>query len=96
MLILPSSPAHLTFAHMILCVLVAPIEGKNEVQWQKRKREKVRKYTESFYPLLSFFFLFFFFKIFFEGFVERVYEGRPPGVGVHPSSGGKREESEGD
>ena len=41
------------------------------------------------------FFLLLFFRVFLKSLcVEGVYVGRPPGVGVRASSGGKQEEKE--
>ena len=37
--ILPPSPAHLTFAHMVLWILAAPMEEKMKSDGKKEKRE---------------------------------------------------------
>ena len=56
------------FAHVILCVLAAPIEEKMKSNSKKRKREKS---AGTFYPLSTFFS--FFFSDFFEGFMKKGY-----------------------
>ena len=77
----PSSPAHLTFTRVILWILAT-----NQVQWKKREG------TKAYRDILSFLTLF---SIFLEVICgERVYLGRPPRVGVRPSSRGKQEEKE--
>ena len=59
----------------------------------RKKKKDGTKALKMFYTFLTFFF-FFSFVVFFEDFMpRRVYVGRPPGVGVCPSSGrGNRRE----
>jgi hypothetical protein len=78
---------------LILWILAALIEEKTKSNGKKR-RKRGRKAHRDILSFLTFFLLFSF-SIFLDVICgERVYVGRPPEVGVRPSSGGKQEEKE--
>ena len=68
---------------VVLWISAALIEEKTESNGKKETRYES---TPRYFILFNFFFLFFLFEFFLEVLCgERVYVGRPPGVGVRPS-----------